>query len=65
MMLNTSATGIVIQYSFDGGTTVHGELSPDDSSSGVVFDNRHECAIKFRLKTASSPGTARIEAWGN
>lgn len=55
--------GNVVEYSFDG-TTVHGDLSPGLASAGIIFDNRHENTIWFRLKTTVPlPVTIRLETW--
>jgi hypothetical protein len=64
MLLNESSTAAdIIEYSFDGGETVHGDLSPSLPSAGLGFDNRHENAIYFRRKTAGVAVSVRIEAW--
>lgn len=68
-ILNFSTQGICllnrslvpVQYSFDG-ATVHGDLNPDDASSGIFFDNRYESKIWFRV--ASGTATVRVEGWG-
>jgi len=52
----------VIEYSFDG-TTLHGDLNPSDSSSGVMCDNRVESKVWFRA--VDGYGDVRVEAWGN
>ena len=49
-----------IEYSFDGVNT-HGDLNPNDSTVGMSFDNRCQCAIWFR--GTSGLGTVRVEAW--
>jgi hypothetical protein len=51
----------VIEYSFDG-TNIHGDLNPNDSSSGLVFDGRVESKVWFRA--LDGYGTCRVEAWG-
>ncbi len=58
----SSTTGDVIEYSFDG-TTVHGSLDPDLPSNALAFNNRHECEIFFRRQSAGSNVVVRIEAW--
>jgi hypothetical protein len=58
-LLNRSL--VAVQYSFDG-STVHGDLNPDDASSGIFFDNRYESRIWFRV--ASGTATVRVEGWG-
>lgn len=52
----------VVQYSFNG-SDVDGDLNPNDSSKGLVFDNRHECKIWF--KSVDGYSTVRAESWGN
>lgn len=53
-----------VEYSFDG-QTVHGDLTPTLPSSAVVFDNRVQNTIWFRLKSIGDPVVVRIEAWRN
>lgn len=63
LLLNESlVSGDIIEYSFDG-TTVHGNLDPDLPSAGISRDSSHESAIYFRLKTAGSAVTVRVEVW--
>ena len=62
LLLNESASGIVVEYSFDG-VTLHGDLDPDLPSMGISCDGRAEDTIYFRLKYASSPATIRFEVW--
>lgn len=63
-LLNESTTaGRIIEYSFDGGNTVHGDLDPSLPSAGVVYDARHESKIYLRLKTAGAPVIVRVEVW--
>ena len=64
MILNASTTASdIVQYSFDG-TNVHGDLVPGTPAAGLTFDNRIESSIFFRLESAGSPVTIRVEAWG-
>ena len=51
-----------IEYSFNG-ITVHGDMDSAKATKGLVFDNRKVDAIWFRLGTASSGVTVRVEAW--
>ena len=51
-----------IQYSFDG-STLHGDLNPNDDSSFLKFSNRQEDKVWFR--GLDGYGTIRVEAWGN
>lgn len=60
-LLNEGTTGNIIQYSFDG-ITVHGDLNPGTSSAGVIFDNRHQSKVYFRIGSGSS-ADVRFEAW--
>ena len=52
----------IIEYSFDG-VTVHGDLNPADSSNYLVFENRTESRIWFRVQTGIATDV-RVEAWG-
>lgn len=62
-LLNENTTsGRIVEYSFDG-ETVHGDLNPDLPSVGIIFDNRHESRIYFRLKTAGATCDVRVESW--
>lgn len=61
MLLNESAIGNIVEYSFDGINT-HGDLNPSLASAGVVFDNRHQDRIYFRLSSGVS-AIIRVEAW--
>jgi len=64
MILNESTTsGDIVQYSFDG-VTVHGDTVPGTVAAGLAFDNRIESAIFFRLASAGSAVSIRVEAWG-
>lgn len=48
-----------VEYSFDG-VNVHGDLNPNDATSGMAFDDRSESKIFFR---APSSQLVRVEAW--
>lgn len=61
MLLNLGA--VAIEYSFDG-TNVCGDMEPDKSSEGLVFDNRKEDKIYFRLSEVGPSSIVRVEAWG-
>ena|SRR5271154_5107685 len=56
----TGGTG-VIQYSFNG-ITIHGDMTYNDYSANLTFQNRVISKIWFQLVSGS--GTVRIEAWG-
>jgi hypothetical protein len=61
-LLNESTvSGRIIEYSFDG-ETVHGDLRPNLGSQGIIFDNRHESVIWFRL-VGTAPAVVRVETW--
>lgn len=63
MLLNENTTsGRIVDYSFDG-ENVHGRLDPDTDARSLAFDNRHESAVYFRLKTAGAACVVRVEAW--
>lgn len=52
-----------VEYSFNG-TDVHGDITPQTPTAGLVFNNRKISLIWFRIKDGSSgPVTIRIEAW--
>lgn len=51
-----------VQYSFDG-DEVHGDLTPLLPSEGIVFDNRFESNVWFRLVNGGRTALVRIEAW--
>lgn len=53
-----------IQYSFNGGSDIHGDLVPGDSSRGIIFDNRVESKMFFRGVDGYG-GIVRVEAWKN
>ncbi len=57
--LNRSSS--IIEYSFDG-SSLHGDLNPDDASIGLEFDERWESKVWFR--GSDGYGTVRVEAWG-
>lgn len=50
----------ILQYSFDG-STIHGDLNPNDASAGLTFDSRSECKVWF--KGSDGYGIVRVEAW--
>ena len=52
----------IIEYSFDG-ATVHGDLTPFLPSEGIIFDNRSESKIWFRMKNSGKEASVRVEAW--
>lgn len=59
----STKSGDIIEYSFDG-VNVHGDMTPNLPSAGIIFDNRHENTIWFRLKTLVSPAViVRLETW--
>ena len=59
----SSGSGKVVEYSFDG-ITVHGETDPTLVSKTLTFDNRTVCLIWFRVKAGSTgPIIIRIDAW--
>lgn len=52
-----------VEYSFNG-IDVHGDITPQTPSAGLIFDNRQISLIWFRVKDGSTgPATIRIEAW--
>lgn len=62
-IMNESKTDSdIIEYSFDG-TNVHGDMTPGLPSAGIIFDNRCENTIWFRLKQEGIPITVRVETW--
>ena len=52
-----------VQYSFDGGENIHGDLTPGLPSEGIIFDNRIENNVVFRRISSGSAVTVRVEAW--
>lgn len=64
LMVESFNINDIIEYSFNG-TDAHGDLSPSLPSGAIIFDNRSQNAIWFRLKTAGDPVLVRIEAWRN
>ena len=52
----------IIEYSFNG-ADLHGDLNPNLPSAGLVFDNRHEDKVWFRLKASNVASIVRVEAW--
>ena len=53
--------GVNIQYSFDGVNEAGNILS--NLFLGIIFDNRQESRIYFRLISAGSSSSVRFEAW--
>ena len=62
LILNESAAGIIVEYSFDG-TTVDGNLDPSQPCAGIARDGIIANNIWFRLKSVTSPATVRFEVW--
>jgi hypothetical protein len=62
LVVESSDTTDVIEYSFDG-QTVHGDLTPGTPTEAIMFDNRSQCQVWFRRFTVGSPVIVRIEAW--
>lgn len=58
-LINEGAT--LIEYSFNG-NTLHGDLTPNTPSQGVIFDQRRVTAIWFRSPDGGA-NKVRIEAW--
>lgn len=52
----------IIQYSFDG-VNVHGDMTPFQSSEGIIFDNRFEDDIWFRRAAPGNSVLVRLEVW--
>ena len=64
IIVESSDATDIIEYSFSGEEDeVHGDLTPGLYSEAMVWDNRRQCQIWFRRKTAGDPVTVRIEAW--
>jgi hypothetical protein len=52
-----------VEYSFNG-IDVHGDITPQTPSAGLIFDNRKISLIWFRIKAGSTgPVSIRVEAW--
>lgn len=49
-----------VEYSFNG-NTLHGDMENGKSSATLIFEDRNESKVWFRL--ASGSPTIRIEAW--
>ena len=64
MLLNLDDSAVV-EYSFgDDGQLPHGDLDPNEASAGLVFDNRAESWVYFRLVEPGASVVVRVEAWG-
>jgi hypothetical protein len=65
IVFNTEGSSTnTVEYSFNG-STVHGELVPGTNRATLIFQNRVESLIWFRVKSGSSgPITISVEAWG-
>lgn len=50
----------VVEYSFNG-NTVHGELDPNGATASLLFVDRRENKIWFRVDSGSVD--VRVEAW--
>ena len=62
LLVESTSTSDVVQYSFDG-ETVHGDLTPTTASEGIIFDNRYESNVWFRRVSLGGPVLVRIESW--
>ena len=60
-LLNEASAGTIIEYSFNG-SDLCGDLDPSEATAGMIFDNRGQCRVFFRLKSGTS-ASVRVEAW--